>query len=113
MKRLSNIPARVLAGLRNTVERARGLGSNNKHKKYSRPSTWRIRSLRLSSVKNWQLRLADDTAYGSSFFPIHSVVDGFYSEQRRGGFADSSDPDTALERQQANEAIRTLFLKTR
>jgi hypothetical protein len=112
MKRLRDIPAQALAGLRNTLQRLLRLESNNKQRKYSRPSSWRLRFLRLSSVRNWQLRLADDTAYGASFFPVHSVVDGFYSEQGR-DFVDLSDPEATYARQQANEAIRTLFLKTR
>ncbi len=74
----------------------------------SRSSSRRVRSLKLTSMNNWQRHLAEDGTYGASLFPVHSIVDSMYGD-RAGHFVDASEQRAIQSAQYGAEAIRSLF----
>lgn len=68
----------------------------------------RVRSLTLTSMNNWQRRLAEDNAYGASLFPVHSIVDSMYGDRAR-YFTEASDLHAIQSAEWGMEAIRLLF----
>jgi len=59
-------------------------------------------------MNNWHQYLAEDTMYGSSFFPVHSIVDSVRSGKARDRVK-ASEQQALTPVAYADEAIRSLF----
>lgn len=109
MLSFTKVLSKSLEGLRRASEWLTNLKpTRGKRNPYSRPVSRKLRSLRLTSMNNWQRRMVEDNTYGSSFFPVHSIIDSMYGDRSQ-HLTGASDPRVADSVAYATEAIRSLF----
>ncbi|MFH1112835.1 MAG: hypothetical protein V1792_02845 [Pseudomonadota bacterium] len=105
---ISKMILQSLERLSQTIARAGRAMRTVRRPRHAPTLARRVRSLKLTSMNNWQRRLAEDNAYGASLFPVHSIVDSMYGDRAR-YFTEASDLSAMQSAECGVEAIRLLF----